>query len=453
MKSTIAAIATPAGRGGVGIIRVSGPHALNFAEAVTGKKPTIRQATVAEFRDEDGQTIDEGILLFFQAPNSFTGEDVIEFQGHGSPVALDLLLKRLYQLGALPAKPGEFSERAFLNDKMDLVQAESIADLIEAASERASRLAVKNLKGAFSKRIHLFQEDLTQLRVYVEAAIDFPEEEIDFLGDGKILKALSARIDELTVILKQAKQGVVLTEGLTVVLAGYPNAGKSTLLNCLSGKETAIVTEIPGTTRDVMREQILIEGMPIHIIDTAGLRESTDPIEQEGIRRAWREIEEADHVLLLVDIDYVEQVENIKSTILAKIKRDMPCTIVVNKMDKLLDKGVLKGDGKTPVFFISAKYEQGIEQLRSHLSQVAGLEKTNLNHEETFFMARRRHLDALERALEHLTTGKNQLVQHKAGELLAEDLRQAQKSLSDITGEFSSDDLLGKIFSSFCIGK
>lgn len=450
MKDTIAAIATPPGRGGVGIIRISGPQALPFAEKITRKKLHIRQASYVEFHDQDNSVIDEGIAIFFKSPHSFTGEDVVEFQGHGSPIILDLLLKNLFFLGARLAKPGEFSERAFLNDKLDLVQAEAIADLIEASSERASRLAMKNLKGAFSNKISAFQHQLTQLRVYVEAAIDFPEEEIDFLGDGKILNNLSERIEELSILLNQAKQGVILKEGFTVVLAGHPNAGKSTLLNCLSGKESAIVTDIPGTTRDVMREQILIDGMPIHIIDTAGLRESNDPIEQEGIRRAWCEIQEADHVLLLVDIDHVDNLEKIKQAILSKIHKNISYTIVINKIDKANQSYPIEEN----TFYISAKFEQGIENLRSHLSRSAGLDTASLHHsEENFFMARRRHLDALERALTCLNIGKEQLVQHKAGELLAEDLRQAQKNLSDITGEFSSDDLLGKIFSSFCIGK
>lgn len=448
---TIAAIATPSGRGGIGIIRLSGPQALALGEAITHKKLKARQATFTEFYDKEKSAIDEGVAIFFVSPHSFTGEDIVELQGHGSPVVLNLILRRLFALGARPARPGEFSERAFLNDKLDLVQAEAISDLIEASSERASRLAMRNLKGAFSQKITLFQESLTYLRVYVEAAIDFPEEEIDFLADGKINLNLSERIAELTLLLQQAKQGVVLKEGFTVVLAGHPNAGKSTLLNCLSGKESAIVTEIPGTTRDVMREEILIEGMPVHIIDTAGLRQSDDPIEQEGIRRAWKEIQEADHVLLLIDVEHLNDLEKIKQGILSKINKKISYTVIINKMDKINKTN--PNNVPTSVentVYISAKYEQGIDKLRTHLTHIAGMDKFS---EENFFMARQRHLDALERALDCLKTGEKQLVQHKAGELLAEDLRQAQKNLSEITGEFSSDDLLGKIFSSFCIGK
>jgi tRNA modification GTPase len=446
VRDTIAAIATPAGRGGIGIVRASGPQALRFAETITSKKLTVRKATYAEFYDDKGHIIDEGVVIFFASPHSFTGEDVVEFQGHGSPVVLNLLLRRLLALGARPARPGEFSERAFLNDKLDLVQAEAISDLIEASSEKASRLAIRNLKGAFSKKITEFQDALTLLRVYVEAAIDFPEEEIDFLADKKINQNLSDRISELTLLLQQAKQGVVLKEGFTVALAGHPNAGKSTLLNCLSGKEAAIVTDIPGTTRDVMREEILIEGMPVHILDTAGLRESDDPIEQEGIRRAWREIQEADHVLLLVDVEHLDDLKKIKDDILSRITKKISYTVIINKIDK--SEQAYEPDSN--VIYISAKYEKGIDELRAHLTHVAGMDNFS---EENFFMARQRHLDALARALDCLKTGEEQLVQHKAGELLAEDLRQAQMNLSEITGEFSSDDLLGKIFSSFCIGK
>lgn len=446
-NDTVAAVATPAGRGGIGIVRVSGPQALSLGEAITKKTLPVRKATYAEFHDDKENIIDEGVVIFFAAPHSFTGEDVVEFQGHGSPVALHLLLQRLLSLGARSARPGEFSERAFLNDKLDLVQAEAISDLIEASSEKASRLAMRNLKGAFSKKIANIQEQLTLLRVYVEAAIDFPEEEIDFLADTRINQDLSTCINELTILLQQAKQGVVLKEGFTVVLAGHPNAGKSTLLNCLSGKESAIVTDIPGTTRDVMREEILIDGIPVHIIDTAGLRESEDLIEQEGIRRAWKEIQEADHVLLLVDVEHLKDLKNIKENILSKISKNVSYTVIVNKIDKLM---LSSAEQTANTIYISAKYEQGIEELRNHLMHIAGMDKFS---DENFFMARQRHLDALERALSCLKTGEEQLVQHQAGELLAEDLRQAQKNLSEITGEFSSDDLLGKIFSSFCIGK
>lgn len=456
INDTIAAIATPAGRGGIGIIRVSGPKAHTLAEIITEKKIVIQQAAFSIFKDNNQDIIDEGMIIAFQAPHSFTGEDVIEFQGHGSPIALERLLKRLYNLGARPARPGEFSERAFLNDKLDLVQAEAIADLIEATSEKASRLALRNLKGLFSDKVNNFQQQLTHLRIYVEAAIDFPEEEIDFLGDGKILTQLSEITDALTLLLKKTQQSVAFKEGLTVVLAGYPNAGKSTLLNALSGKDSAIVTDIPGTTRDVMREQILIDGMPIHIIDTAGLRESDDPIEKEGIRRAWCEIQEADHLLLLIDIDHIDNINVLKQSIFSKLQRPIEYTIIVNKIDKkndLHEDNNPHENSNQKIIYLSAKYDQGIDTLREHLKYIAGLDDFS---EENGFMARRRHVNALENTLACLSTGKDQLFQHKAGELLAEDLRQAQKYLSEITGEFCSDasnELLGKIFSSFCIGK
>jgi len=448
---TIAAVATPSGRGGIGIVRVSGPLAFELTEKITGK--SLQPSPIFSlFKTTQGELIDEGLLLFFKAPHSFTGENVVEFQGHGSPIALDRLLKQLYALGARPARPGEFSERAFLNDKLDLVQAEAIADLIDATSEKASQLALRNLKGLFSKQIEDFQHRLTYLRVYVEAAIDFPEEEIDFLGDGKVLAQLLDIIEALKKLLKQTQQGVIFKEGLTVVLAGYPNAGKSTLLNALSGKDSAIVTDIPGTTRDVMREQILIDGMPVHIIDTAGLRDSHDPIEKEGIRRAWCEIQEADHLLLLIDVDHLDALEGLQKTVLEKLQRSIPYTIIVNKMDKALNSRLRGNDveGSNNTLYISAQYHQGLDQLRSHLCHIAGLDNFS---EENGFMARRRHLNALERALECLHAGQEQLTQHRAGELLAEDLRQAQQYLSEITGDFSSDALLGKIFSSFCIGK
>jgi len=447
-NDTIAAIATPAGKGGIGIVRLSGNLALDIAKKVIKIDLIPRYAGYATFLDEIGEPIDEGIVLFFKAPHSFTGEDVVEFHGHGSPVVQDRLLRTFFRLGARPARPGEFSERAFLNDKLDLVQAEAIADLIESVSERASKMALRNLKGAFSKKIEGFQEALAALRVYVEAAIDFPEEEIDFLNDGKIFKALCERIDELELLLKQSQLGALLKEGLTVVLAGYPNAGKSTLLNALSGKESAIVTDIPGTTRDIIREHILIDGMPVYIIDTAGLRESQDVVEQEGIRRAWKEIQEADLILLLIEVDEVKELERIQEDLLKKINKNVPCWVIVNKVDKLSEIERKALEGKYDC--ISAKYGTGIETLQKKLSHQAGLDVFS---EESGFMARRRHIEALEQALFCLRTGKEQLTQHKAGELLAEDLRQAQKYLSEITGEFSSDDLLGKIFSSFCIGK
>ena len=444
---TIAAIATPPGRGGVGIIRVSGPRAGLIAETILGKIPQPRYADYLPFLDQNNEVIDSGLALYFIGPNSFTGEDVLELQGHGGPVVMDLLLQRVVALGARIAQPGEFSERAFLNDKIDLAQAEAIADLIEAGSEQAAKSAVRSLQGEFSHSIDKCVEALTHLRMYVEAAIDFPEEEIDFLSDGHVTNSLIKILAEMDRIFASAQQGVLLRDGMRVVLIGQPNTGKSSLLNALAGKESAIVTNIAGTTRDVLREEINIEGMPLHVIDTAGLRESADIVEQEGIRRTWLEIEQADRALLLVDD---------KSGITAedeKIRQQLPAplevTIVHNKIDlSSTPAGIKEVSGKTEIA-LSAKTGEGIELLREHLKKIMGY--TGLT--EGVFLARRRHLDALIRAKEFVLNGQTQLQESKAGELLAEDLRQAQNALGEITGFVSSDELLGRIFSSFCIGK
>jgi len=444
---TIAAIATPPGRGGVGIIRVSGPGVPMVAEALLGTLPTPRNAHYLPFKDANRQTIDVGIALFFAAPNSFTGEDVLELHGHGGPVVLDLLLKRIYELGARPARPGEFSERAFLNDKIDLAQAEAIADLIDSASEQAARSAIRSLQGEFSQRIHHLVGMLTELRTFVEAAIDFPEEEIDFLQDSKIKDWLSKIHDELNKTLYQARQGQLLREGMTVVIAGHPNAGKSTLLNQLTGADTAIVTDVPGTTRDVLRAHIQIEGMPIHVIDTAGLREQADIVEQEGIRRAWQEISQADRLLYIVDASLGNSLQH--DAMFQKLQQTGPkITIVYNKIDLLQGGAPIKTEFE-PCLSISAKDGLGVSELRDHLKVCVGFNSDS----EGRFMARRRHLNALQNALDNVLAGQQQLCEHAAGELLAEELRQAQQHLSQITGEFSADDLLGKIFSSFCIGK
>ena len=449
---TIAAQATATGRAGVGIIRVSGPAAASVAKALLGKVPAPRKADYLPFRDSDNQVLDQGIALYFPGPNSFTGEDVLELQGHGGPVLLDLLLQRILALpGVRIARPGEFSERAFLNDKLDLTQAEAIADLIDASSAQAARSAMQSLQGEFSKKIHALVEKVIYLRMYVEAAIDFPDEEIDFLSDGKVAHDLADIIQDLTQVQKQATQGSILREGMKVVIAGRPNAGKSSLLNALAGREAAIVTDIAGTTRDVLREHIHIDGMPLHIIDTAGLRDATDKVEQIGIERAWQEILQADRVLFMVDSTttaatspaeiWPEFVERLPST--------LGLTVIRNKTD--LTGEVVGADlsGATPVFRLSAKDNQGIDALREHLKACMGFE----SNMEGSFIARRRHLDALERALEHLQIGEIQLHNHLAGEILAEELRITQQHLNEITGEFSSDDLLGRIFSSFCIGK
>lgn len=451
-SDTIAALATPPGRGGVGIIRVSGPLAANIAEQVVGHLPAPRQAEYLPFRADNGEFLDTGLALYFPGPHSFTGEDVLELQGHGGPVVMDLLLQRCLSLGARAARPGEFSERAFLNDKMDLAQAEAVADLIDCASAQAARLAVRSLQGVFSERVHELVAALTELRLYVESAIDFPEEEIDFLGDGQVqsrLDAVQSRLDETQAA---AQQGNLLREGMTVVIAGRPNAGKSTLLNALSGRETAIVTDIPGTTRDVLREQIQLDGLPLHIIDTAGLRDSGDAVEQEGIRRAWAEIEAADRILFLHDV--TQEFNEQEQKLLARLAKAGPAiTVVQNKVDlsasESMDLPVELFLEKVETLKVSAQTGDGLSALREHLKTCVGYEAGG----EGQFMARRRHLDALAQAQQHLKQGKQQLQEFAAGELLAEELRQAQQALGEITGEVTADELLGKIFSSFCIGK
>ncbi|KEY56562.1 tRNA uridine-5-carboxymethylaminomethyl(34) synthesis GTPase MnmE [Serratia sp. DD3] len=451
-SDTITAIATPPGRGGVGILRISGHDAKEVALALLGKLPKPRHADYLPFRDADGSTLDQGIALWFPAPNSFTGEDVLELQGHGGPVILDLLLKRVLALPRVRiARPGEFSERAFLNDKLDLAQAEAIADLIDASSEQAARSAMNSLQGAFSSRIHQLVEALTHLRIYVEAAIDFPDEEIDFLSDGKIEAQLNRVIADLDNVRAEARQGSLLREGMKVVIAGRPNAGKSSLLNALAGREAAIVTDIAGTTRDVLREHIHIDGMPLHIIDTAGLRDAMDEVERIGIERAWNEIEQADRVLFMVDGTTTSATEpsEIWPEFMARLPTRLPITVVRNKADITGEElGMSEVNGHS-LIRLSARTGEGLELLRNHLKQSMGF----TNNTEGGFLARRRHLQALEQADEHLAQGKEQLVSAYAGELLAEELRLAQRALSEITGEFTSDDLLGRIFSSFCIGK
>ncbi|WP_417361822.1 tRNA uridine-5-carboxymethylaminomethyl(34) synthesis GTPase MnmE [Gallaecimonas pentaromativorans] len=448
MSETIAAIATATGRGGVGIIRISGPKAASVAKARLGALPKARYAQYGPFMDTDGTVLDQGIALYFPGPNSFTGEDVLELQGHGGPVILDLLLRAiLAEPGVRLARPGEFSERAFLNDKLDLAQAEAIADLIEASSEQAARSAVHSLQGEFSARINALVESLIHLRIYVEAAIDFPEEEIDFLSDGKVAGDLAAIREDLAAVKASARQGSLLRDGMRVVIAGRPNAGKSSLLNALAGREAAIVTDIAGTTRDVLREHIHIDGMPLHIIDTAGLRDTGDAVEKIGIERAWAEIEKADRVLCMVDALDTDATDPhaIWPDFVDRLPAGLGITVVRNKVELTgeqagFENGILR---------LSAKTGAGVEALREHLKALMGFEGTS----EGSFLARRRHLDALDSAQQHLDVGEEQLHGFAAGEILAEELRLAQMALSEITGEFSSDDLLGRIFSSFCIGK
>ncbi|HEC28133.1 MAG TPA: tRNA uridine-5-carboxymethylaminomethyl(34) synthesis GTPase MnmE [Gammaproteobacteria bacterium] len=443
---TIAAIATPPGRGGIGIIRISGTRSSEIAELILGKVPIPRQADFCSFYNSSREVIDQGIALFFRSPHSFTGEDVVELQAHGGPVILDMLLQCCIKGGARIARPGEFSERAFLNDKLDLAQAEAIADLIDASSEQAARAAARSLQGEFSRRVNQLLKGLTGLRMYIEAAIDFPEEEIDFLSDENIYKHLDRLEEEFTDLLNSSRQGTLLQEGITVVIAGRPNVGKSSLLNVLSGKDAAIVTDMAGTTRDVLREHINIDGLPVHIIDTAGLRESENQVERIGIERAWAEIKKADRVLLLVD-DKIG-VTAAEEKILDQLPAGPGLTIIRNKCDLSGSKPALT-DKQDVEITLSARTGEGVDLLRAHLEACVGYQFGS----EGEFTARRRHLDALERVGGHIAMAREQLENAKAGELAAEEFREAQQDLAEITGEFSSDDLLGNIFSSFCIGK
>jgi len=446
-QETIAAIATPPGRGGVGIVRVSGPRVAEIASAILGQLPPPRHARFARFRNGAGEVIDEGIALHFPAPHSFTGEDVLELQGHGGPVVLDLLLQAVLALGARPAAPGEFSRRAFQNGKLDLAQAEAVADLIESDTAAAARLAVRTLEGEFSRRVHALVERTVQLRMYVEAAIDFPEEEIDFLADASVLEQLRGLLEAVQAVERAAQVGRLLRDGLTLVIAGPPNAGKSSLLNALAGHEAAIVTEIPGTTRDVLRERIQLDGLPLHLIDTAGLRESTDLVEQEGIRRARRQIQQADGILWIFD---GEQDPDACSLSLAELPPGLPLTLVRNKIDRTNTPPSVQRTPRGTEIALSAKHGSGLDLLRGHLKQLAGFHGSG----EGEFLARRRHLEALDRAKTFLNQGLGLFDQGSAsGDLLAEELRLAQNALAEITGEFTPDDLLGRIFESFCIGK
>ena len=420
------------------------------------------------FYDTYGGAIDNGVALYFPAPHSFTGEDVLELQGHGGPVVMDMLVRRVIELGGRFARPGEFSERAFLNNKLDLAQAEAIADLIASGTEQAAKAALRSLQGEFSAQIHTLVEKIIALRSYIEAAIDFPDEEVDYLADSSVTARLDELCGEMTIVLNGARQGNLLTEGMSVVVAGKPNAGKSSLLNRLAGREAAIVTEIPGTTRDVLREHIHIDGLPLHIIDTAGLREGGDPVEQEGIRRAWSEIASADIVLLVTENQAA--LDEHERAIVKQLPPVVPLTIVHNKTDLVTYRdglmsrkaGRRERPGSEPTLkiaekeheniseiWLSAKTGVGLDLLRAHLKQRAGYQDSTMG----IFSARRRHLDALHRAQDAILNGRRQLKESRAGELLAEELRQAQSALSEITGEFSSEDLLGRIFSSFCIGK
>ncbi|MEE9595440.1 MAG: tRNA uridine-5-carboxymethylaminomethyl(34) synthesis GTPase MnmE [Acidiferrobacterales bacterium] len=447
ISDTIGAVATPAGYGGIGVVRVSGPAVRQVAQALIGKLPAPRFASYCAFRDAAQQPIDRGIALYFPAPHSFTGEDVLELHGHGGPVVMDMLLKRVLALGARMARPGEFSERAFLNGKLDLAQAEAVADLIESSSESAARSALRSLDGKFSEWVQQTVEQLIALRTYIEAAIDFPEEEIDFLADQKIASQLSVIAESLKDLSESARQGCLLHDGITVVLVGPPNAGKSSLLNALSQHDTAIVSTTPGTTRDVLRERIDIDGMPMHVLDTAGLRESGDALEAEGMRRARAAMERSDRILLVIDDDSIG--DTALEGLLEQLPAKLALTVIRNKIDLTgRAAGVQETQGRSEVA-LSAKTGDGLDQLREHLKRCMGFQAAG----EGSFIARRRHLDAIRRARDHVQAGHRCLEQTRAGELAAEELRLAQQALNEVTGEFTSEDLLGRIFATFCIGK
>ncbi|AIT09062.1 tRNA modification GTPase TrmE [Candidatus Francisella endociliophora] len=449
-KDTIVAIATPQGNGGIGIIRISGTDALKIAQKLTRKELKPRYATFCNIYSQDIQeTIDHGIAVFFNSPFSYTGEDVVEIQAHGNPFVLNLIIKSALGYGARMAKAGEFTERAFMNDKLDLAQAEAVSDIINASSEIAAKSAAKSLQGEFSKEINSLLEKLIFLRMYVEASIDFPEEEINFLEDKKIHSSLADIYSNILQVRNSCKQGAILVEGITLILVGKPNAGKSSLLNALAGKDSAIVTAIAGTTRDIVKEHIQINGVPMHIIDTAGLRSSDDLIESEGIKRAIKKIQEADQVLFVTD-DYTNSkvrfsdIKDIIPEFYQQIPKDIDITYVHNKIDLLKE----TPQNQDNHIYISAENNIGIDKLKSHILKKVGY--TNQN--ESIYTARERHVTAINKAFEHIELAKEQL-QLGNGELLAEELLIVQEYLNSITGEFTSDDLLGEIFSSFCIGK
>lgn len=454
---TICAIATPPGRGGVGIIRLSGPDSFAIAERLYPPLPPPRQAALRSLVDQEGQVVDEGLILTFQAPHSFTGEDVVEIQAHGSPVTLELILFSLINAGAKMAEPGEFSKRAFLNNRIDLVQAEAIADLIAAETEGAARAAQQSLQGVFSKRIHDLVEDLTRLRVYVEASLDFPDEDVDFLADGQVVSQAKALLSRLETVFDQAKQGKRLNDGALVCLVGYPNAGKSSLLNRLSLSDAAIVTDIPGTTRDVVREHININGIPVTLADTAGLRETEDPVERMGIQRAMEEMEKADLIVWVIDGSEMEQqgidIRSLgQADMLKALRKDYPALgdatqiiPVVNKVDATDHVGGLHGG----VIYVSSLVGSGIDEFQGEIARHLGVGDDT----KSLFSARSRHIEALGQAKEALSGGVDDIVQTGSGELLAESLREAAFALGQITGQISADELLGEIFSSFCIGK
>jgi tRNA modification GTPase len=447
---TIVAVASAPGRGAVGVIRVSGPIAPRVAVAVLGVLPVPRHAHLARFLDSQGDSLDQGLALYFPAPASYTGEHVLELHGHGGMLVVDLLLKRLLELGCRMARPGEFSERAFLNGKLDIAQAEAIADLIEAGTTAAARAAVRSMQGEFSARINALQSQITELRKLVEAAIDFPDEDVDFLSSVVLEDQLAAIFAAFESIAGAARQGALLREGLNVVIAGKPNAGKSSLMNQLAGNDVAIVADVPGTTRDVLREQVHLDGLPLNLVDTAGLRVTADAVEAEGVRRAQGELSRADRVLYILDAAAGEHAdERDIAAELAQLPAGVPVTLVINKIDLVGSPPAIEDSGQTPKVYLSAKTGAGLDLLRGHLKSSAGYH----DPESGALSARRRHLDALARARDCIEEAARIFSGTRAYELFAEDLRRAQLALGEITGEFSSEDLLGEIFSSFCIGK
>jgi tRNA modification GTPase len=445
---TIVAAATPPGRGGVGIVRISGPKAPELGAIMLGELPAARRATLARFLDAQGEALDAGLALFFPAPHSYTGEHVLELHGHGGPLVLEALIARALELGARRAAPGEFTQRAFLNDKLDLTQAEAVADLIDAGSQQALRAAMRSLQGEFSAMVHGLTEGVTELRSYVEAAIDFPEEEIDFLADRELAVRFATLREHFAAVEDSARLGRLLHEGMTVVIAGPPNAGKSSLLNRLAGYDAAIVTPIAGTTRDVLRERIHLDGMPLHVLDTAGLRAGGDAVEAEGVRRAYAEMQRADRVLFVIDAAADPSGAAYRQE-LSALPAQVPVTLLFNKCDLVPELGLSAAGGVPPRLALSALTGEGLPELRAHLKSCMGYQ----GDAGGAVSARRRHLEALGRARECVEEAARQLTERRAGELVAEELRAAQQHLSEITGEFTSEDLLARIFAGFCIGK
>lgn len=444
MTETIYAIATPPGTGGIGIVRLSGPRAHAIGVELTGGPLEPRRAHFRTFLDDTGTALDSGIALFFPGPASFTGEDVVELQGHAGPVVQQMLARRVAELGARAARPGEFSERAFLNDKLDLAQAEAIADLVASGTESAARAAQRSLEGAFSRRVARLQAALTELRVFIEAALDFPEEEIDFIGDSDVLQRLDRLQADTRALLDDAQQGQILRDGVTIALTGAPNAGKSSLLNALSGRDSAIVTDLPGTTRDVLRETLSLGGLPVHVADTAGIREAEHPVEAEGVRRARAALSDADLVVLVLDTASPLAPQE---ALADEVPEGTPVIRVRNKID--LSGEAAGVDPERAVASVSLLNGEGLEGLVGLIRDTVGVQPEGGG----VFSARQRHLEALHRTLAHIEQGRHQLEVLGLPETLAEELRLAQRELGEITGEFLPDDLLGAIFASFCIGK